>query len=45
MDKVAFLLGNPTKANKILGWTAQTMVPELCEIMLRYDIDLQRGTL
>ena len=44
-NEVPFLLGNPTKANKALGWTAQTMVPELCEIMLRYDIDLQRGTL
>ncbi len=31
------LLGNPTKANKILGWTAKTSINELLKEMVEHD--------
>ena len=36
--EVEFLLGDPTKASKILGWTAKTDLRELCRKMVRYDL-------
>lgn len=36
--EVEYLLGDPTKASKLLGWTAKTNVRELCSKMVRYDL-------
>lgn len=36
--EVEFLLGDPKKAAKNLGWTAKTGVRELCGKMVRYDL-------
>ncbi len=36
--EVEYLLGDPTKASKLLGWTAKTNVQELCNKMVRYDL-------
>lgn len=41
-NEVPFLLGNPNKAKKYLGWSAQTRLEELCQIMLSHDIAAQR---
>ena len=35
--EVEQLLGNPAKANKILGWTAKTSINELLKEMVDYD--------
>ncbi len=37
--EVELLLGDPSKANKILGWKAQTPLDELCRQMVKYDIE------
>jgi GDP-D-mannose dehydratase len=34
---VDLLLGNPEKANKVLGWIAKTSVNELLNEMVEYD--------
>lgn len=36
--EVEFLLGDPTKAARQLGWRAKTDVRELCKNMVRYDL-------
>lgn len=34
------LIGDPSKAKQMLGWSAKTTLKELCELMVNYDIDL-----
>jgi len=36
--EVELLLGDPTKVNKQLGWTAKTKVDELCREMVEHDL-------
>ena len=33
------LVGDPSRAADRLGWTAQTQLPELAEIMVKADLD------
>ena len=43
--EVEFLLGNPCKAQKQLGWEAKTTLDELCRIMVEADLRRnERGT-
>lgn len=37
--EVDLLIGNPTKAKELLGWEAKTEVKELCEMMVKYDLE------
>jgi len=37
--EVECLLGNPTKAKKILGWKLKTSFTQLVEIMVKADYD------
>lgn len=37
--EVELLIGNPTKANEELGWKAKTEVKDLCEMMVKYDLE------
>ena len=41
--EVAQLLGNPGKAQRVLGWTAKTPVDKLCEEMVQADLKLVRS--
>lgn len=41
--EVAQLLGNPEKAQRVLGWTAKTSVDRLCEEMVQSDLKLVRS--
>ncbi|MHB8578343.1 MAG: GDP-mannose 4,6-dehydratase [Ignavibacteriaceae bacterium] len=43
--EVELLIGNPAKAEKILGWKAKTKFDELVKLMIKSDLDkvLQRG--
>lgn len=43
--EVELLIGNPTKAEKILGWKAKTKFNDLVKLMIKSDLDkvLQRG--
>ncbi len=36
--EVDLLIGNPAKANQILGWTAKTSVEALCRLMVEADL-------
>lgn len=36
--EVELLLGDPTKANRELGWKAKVLAPELAKIMVEHDI-------
>ena len=36
--EVDLLCGNPSKANKLLGWQARTTLKELCAKMVQYDL-------
>ena len=40
--EVELLIGNPTKANTQLGWTAKTEVEELCKMMVDADLEYFR---
>ncbi|NBV13745.1 MAG: GDP-mannose 4,6-dehydratase [Sphingobacteriia bacterium] len=40
--EVDLLIGNPTKANTQLGWTAKTEVEELCKMMVDADLEYFR---
>lgn len=42
-SEVPFLLGNPTKANAILGWESKRSIYNLLEDLYKNDIDLLRG--
>jgi GDPmannose 4,6-dehydratase len=37
--EVDLLIGNPKKAKEKLGWEAKTEVKELCEMMVKYDLE------
>lgn len=37
--EVELLIGNPTKAKEKLGWESKTEVKELCEMMVKYDLE------
>ena len=37
-SEVDFLLGNPAKAEKLLGWKASTSLDELCHLMVEKDL-------
>jgi GDPmannose 4,6-dehydratase len=37
--EVSFLLGNPAKAKKVLGWTPKTSVEELVKMMVQSDCE------
>jgi GDPmannose 4,6-dehydratase len=41
-NEVDYLLGNPSKANKELGWKAETSFEELVRIMVESDIELAK---
>lgn len=36
--EVELLLGDPTKAKKVLGWQSKTSIEKLVEIMMNYDL-------
>jgi len=42
--EVDLLLGDPTKAKKILGWEAKTKFKDLAKIMMKHDIDVFNPT-
>ena len=39
LAEVDALVGNPSKAKKILGWEPKTNVEDLCKIMVESDIE------
>ena len=39
LAEVDALIGNPAKAEKLLGWKPKTSLEELCQIMVEADID------
>jgi len=43
--EVELLIGDPTKAKKLLGWKAKTKFDDLVQIMIKSDMDkvLRRG--
>jgi GDPmannose 4,6-dehydratase len=41
--EVDLLLGDPSKARRVLGWTATTAFPDLVREMVEADVDLLRG--
>ena len=43
--EVELLIGDPTKAEKILGWTAKTKFEDLVKVMIQADLEkvLKRG--
>ena len=43
--EVDLLIGDPTKAKKLLGWKAETRFTELVKMMIKSDMDkvLKRG--
>jgi GDPmannose 4,6-dehydratase len=41
-SEVEYLLGNPAKAKKELGWMSKTTIQELCSIMVDYDMKYDR---
>jgi GDPmannose 4,6-dehydratase len=43
--EVDLLLGNPTKANKVLGWKPRTSLAELANLMIDSDLALARNEL
>ena len=43
--EVDILLGNPAKAEKILGWKRQVDFPGLVKLMVEYDIGLESATI
>jgi len=42
--EVATLLGDPTKAEKVLGWKPQVLAQEMCAEMVASDIELAQKT-
>jgi len=43
--EVELLLGDPTKAKQLLGWSAKTSLQELAEIMVDHDLELAKREL
>jgi len=42
-NEVNFLLGDASKARKVLGWEPKVRFPELVKIMVEADIQMLRG--
>lgn len=42
--EVDILLGNPAKAEKVLGWKRKVDFPGLVSLMIKHDIELESGT-
>ena len=40
--EVDLLIGDPAKAEKVLGWRAQTTLEELCRMMVEADLERNR---
>ncbi|MFM7927369.1 MAG: GDP-mannose 4,6-dehydratase, partial [Pirellula sp.] len=40
--EVDLLLGDPSKANRLLGWRSKTSVAKLAEIMVDHDLELAK---
>jgi GDPmannose 4,6-dehydratase len=40
--EVDLLLGDPSKANRLLGWRSKTSVAKLAEIMVEHDLELAK---
>ena len=41
--EVDLLIGDPTKAKKILNWQARTTLEDLCEMMVKSDIERNKN--
>jgi GDPmannose 4,6-dehydratase len=41
--EVELLIGDPTKAKNILNWEAKTTLEELCEMMVKSDIERNKN--
>lgn len=41
--EVDHLIGDPTKAKQVLGWTPKTSFPELVQLMVRADLKLEQS--
>ena len=41
--EVDLLIGDPTKAKNILNWEAKTTLEELCEMMVKSDIERNKN--
>jgi GDPmannose 4,6-dehydratase len=42
--EVDILLGNPTKAETVLGWKRQVDFPDLVKMMIQHDLGLESAT-
>jgi GDPmannose 4,6-dehydratase len=42
--EVDILLGDPTKAEKVLGWKRQVDFPGLVKLMVEYDLGFESGS-
>ncbi len=40
--EVDILLGNPAKAEKVLGWKRKIGFPELVSMMVQYDLSIEK---
>jgi GDPmannose 4,6-dehydratase len=40
--EVDLLLGDPSKANRVLGWSSKTSVEQLASIMVDHDLELAK---
>jgi GDPmannose 4,6-dehydratase len=40
--EVELLLGNPSKAQRLLGWRSKTSVDKLAQIMVEHDLELAK---
>lgn len=40
---ITCLVADPSKAKRVLGWEAKVKFPELVEIMVKYDLQLEAG--
>ena len=43
--EVDLLIGDPAKANKVLGWEAETSFDQLVRMMVDADLDFLQGKL
>jgi GDPmannose 4,6-dehydratase len=44
-SEVDLLIGDPTKAEKILDWYPKTSLESLCEMMVKKDLDRNKNGL
>lgn len=40
---VSMLVGDPSKANRVLSWQAQTLAPQLAELMVRAELEQMKS--